>query len=482
MTLRNPQNTFSIRTALLCSAIAAPLMAPVAASAQQQGDAEPCMQLQQAGDRINFEESGISQDEFRTVIDGNDPQQCATWLAQVREEAGIEGEVAETERARVELQDEVVIEGKVIVDQSQPSVEINEQAPEVAVANPTPDVNVQEGPIDVLIRQDAPQISMEMPQPTITIEQPAPEIIVTMPDPSVDVSNARPEVEVRQAEPEVRVSMAEPTVELDLYQAEDPENSPGIEVENRQASADGENGTAEPQVNINRSKAEITFEENQTQQANVKVSRSEPSISFEQAEPEVNVASSGEPTVNWSQSGEPKVTFRQNADDASNGQSSSDQARNDAQQGNNAESQSAAAMQSQDSDAQNEQEQMARNEASQGDAAANMQASGAEDGGPAVRRDGYSEVSADEVDVRELAGTTVYAVQGDEISEAGELNLNGEDTRSVIVDISEFVEEEERQVEVMLSELTLLQNDDADDVRVYIDLSEDRLNDYSDAG
>ncbi|MGK7754415.1 MULTISPECIES: hypothetical protein [unclassified Roseovarius] len=481
MTLRNPQNKFSVRTALLCSAIAAPLMTPVAASAQQQGDAEPCMQLQQAGDQINFEESGISQDEFNSVVDGNDPQQCTTWLAQVREEAGIEGEVAETERARVELQDEVVIEGKVIVDQQQPSVEVDEQAPEVAVANPSPDVNVQEGPIDVLIRQDAPQISMEMPQPSITIEQPAPEIIVTMPDPSVDVSNARPEVEVRQAEPEVRVSMAEPTVELELYQAEDPENSPGIEVESRQASGDGASDTAEPQVNINRSKAEITFEESQSQ-ANVNVSRSEPSVSFEQAEPEVNVASSGEPTVNWSQSGEPKVTFRQNADDASSGQSSSDQARNDAQQGNDAESQTAAAMQSQESDSQNEQEQMARNEASQGDAAANMQASDAEDGGPAVRRDGYTEVSADEVEVRELAGTTVYAVQGDEISEAGELNLNGEDTRSVIVDISEFVEEEERQVEVMLSELTLLQNDEADDMRVYIDLSEDRLNDYSDAG
>lgn len=124
MALTNWTGLKTMRSALLCSALAVPTLSVSTAQAQDQ--AEACMQLQQAGDQINFEESDVSQDEFIQVVQGNDPQQCEAWLTQVSAEADRPaGEVAETERARVRLEDEVVIEGRVIVNQQPPSVEVS---------------------------------------------------------------------------------------------------------------------------------------------------------------------------------------------------------------------------------------------------------------------------------------------------------------------------------------------------------------------
>lgn len=458
MALTTFSGMFSLRRALLCSALAFPALTPAAVFAQDQ--AGPCQQLQQAEDRINFQDSGITEDEFRQVVEGNDAQQCETWLTRVNAQMSSEGEVAETERARVRLEDEVVIEGRVIIDQEQPSVQIEEQAPEVTVGQTTPDVNVTQAPMDIVIRQDAPRITLDMPQPTITIEQPAPEIIVTMPDPSVELGNTRPQIEVRQAEPRVQVSMAEPTVELDLYQAEDPENSPGIEISQRQSGTGADGAAAEPEVTMRRAEAQIIYQDSgqEQQQANVNVSRSEPNIRFEQAEPQIEVASSGEPQINWSQAGEVRVTFRDNAGQDGGGQNAGQNATREA-----SNSGSDAAMS----------EQNAQQNAQQGD-----QSQGR---APSVRRDGYTGVEVEQVAASDLNGAVIYGVQGEEIGEIGELIMSREEAQMVIADIGGALGVDEHRVEIPFSDLAILKAEESDDIRVYIDASEERLQNYTEA-
>lgn len=455
MTLTRLTETPCVRSALLCSALVIPAMIPITALAQDQ--AEACQELEQAAGRIDFEQSDISQDEFNRVVQSNQPEQCETWLAQIRTQGGAEGDVTETERARVRLQDEVVIEGRVIVDQPQPEVQVEEPATEISVSNPSPDVNVSQGPIDIVIRQGAPVISLDMPQPTITIEQPAPEIIVTMPDPSVDVGNARPQIEVRQGEPRVQISMPEPSVELELYQAEDPESSPGIAVVQRQRQTGAEGEEAQAAVTMNRAEPQIIYQDAGQQEANVNVSRSEPTIRFEQAEPQVEIASSGEPQVNWSQSGEPTVRFQQAASEEGNQQSTD---------------QSGAQVANQE---QTGQEQTAQEQAdpSQGD---QRQA-----GGPNVRRQGYDGVEAQEIEVTELDGATLFGVRGSEIGEIGNILISDQQAETLIVDIGAMTESEERRVEIPFSDVTFLRGQRNGDIRAYIDASEDRLMSYPEA-
>lgn len=431
----------SVRGALVCSAFATTAIIPVQTFAQDQDDA--CLQLQQVAEQIDFEQSGISEDQYAQVVEVNDADQCRVLLTEVNAAMSLEGEVSETEQARIRLSDEVVIEGRAIIDQGPASVQIEEQAAEVIVGESTPDVNVTQDAFDIVVRQDAPRISLDMPQPTITIEQPAPEFIITMPDPSVDVTSARPQVEVRQAEPRVSVNVPEPTVELDLYQAEDPENSPGIQISRREA-ADGSVATAEPEVSMTRSEAQVVYQDAEQQQPNVSMSRAEPNIRFEQGEPQIDIGSSGEPQVNWSQSGEPVVRF----EDGTGGDQQED----------------AAATEQQDSVMQ--------------DGQSNQQAMS---GGPNVRRDGYEMVDVALIPAAELDGASVFGVQGNEVSEIGTLTVAEDDPQSVAVDIGTFMGTEPREVSVPLSELTILHSAEDGDMRAYINASEERLMSYPDA-
>ena len=459
MDLINFTGVFTLRRALLCSALVVPALTPVTVFAQEQ--AAPCRQLQDAGGQINFEQSNITEDEFRQVVESNDPQQCETWLTRVNAQISGEGEVAETQRARVRLEDEVVIEGRVIIDHQQPSIQIEEQAPEVTVGRTTPDVNVTQAPMDIMIRQDAPRITLDMPQPTITIEQPAPEIIVTMPDPSVDVGNTRPQIEVRQAEPRVQVSMPEPTVELDLYQATDPENSPGLEISQRQSGGGTDGAAAEPEVTMRRAEAQIVYQDGgqDQQQANVSFSRSEPNIRFEQAEPQIEVSSSGEPQINWSRTGEARVSFRDSAEQDGSGQSAS---------GNTDEASNAAPGQQASQESGQQQPQQAATDQAQNRP-------------PAVRRDGYTGVEAEQVAATDLQGAVLYGVQGEEIGEIGELVMSREEAQMVVAEIGGAMGIEERRVEIPFSDLAILQAEESDDIRVYIDANEERLRNYPEA-
>ncbi|WP_157937645.1 PRC-barrel domain-containing protein [Oceaniglobus roseus] len=461
----------SVRSALLCGAMAAPAFVPGLAMAQDQAD--PCAELEQAAADVDFENSDISRDEFDRVVQGDDAQQCEAWLVQV----SAEGVVRDTERARVRLEDEVVIEGRVIVDQQSPKVDVQEQAAEVSVSGATPGVNVSQGPIDIVVRQAAPRVTLDIPQPTVTIDQPAPEIIVTMPDPNVDVADARPKIEVRQAEPRVQVTVPKPEVELDLYQAEDPENSPGIAVEQRQAQAGAEGAAKEADVTMNRAEPKIIFQDSE-QQANVQMSRSEPKVRFEQAEAEVKVNSSGEPKVNWTQSGEPTVRFADNAgnaDDAdarqATGQNRQADASANANGGTDASNDTAQAQADAgqatltgDTPGQNDGQDMARNS------------------GPNVRRDGYERVDLQNLETADLEGTTVYGVRGQDVSEIGELSMAEDQPETVIVDVGALTGADSQRVEIPFTDLTVLRAQGNDDLRVYIDASQERLTGYPEAG
>ncbi|MFU8863879.1 MAG: PRC-barrel domain-containing protein [Rhodobacterales bacterium] len=478
MALTNFTGLRTMRSALLCSALAVPTLGISSAHAQNQ--AEACMQLQQVGDQINFGESDVSEEEFVQVVESNDPQQCEAWLNQVSAQADRSAsEVAETERARVRLEDEVVIEGRVIVDQQPPNVEVDEQPAEVTVGNVTPDIGINQEPIDILIRQAAPRISFNMPQPTVQIEQAAPEIIITMPDPSVEVGNMRPQVEVRQAEPQVRVTMPEPTVELDLYQAEDPETSQGIAVEQRQPQEGTDSAGAQPQVTMNRAEAQILYQETQQQQqANVTISRGEPTIRFEQADPELEITSSGEPQVNWSQTGEPTVTFQESAEREENGAAGQQDAAAPAGQQTQPEQTEAEQAQADQAQAGQAQTGQAQTEQAQTEQAQGGQT---EPRGPNVRREGYEGVPADEILASELDGATVHGVQGNEVGEIGTLTLSANQPEVAIIDVGVVLGTDERRVEVPFSDLTFLRGEEDGDIRVYIDASEERLMEYEEA-
>jgi hypothetical protein len=361
--------------------------------------------LQDAGGQINFEQSNITEDEFRQVVDRNDPQQCETWLTRVT--AQINGDVAETERARVRLEDEAVIEGRVIIDRQQPSIQIDEQAAEVTVGRTTPDVNLT------------------------------------------------------QAEPRVQVSMPEPTVELDLYQATDPENSPGIEISQRQSGGGTDGAAAEPEVTMRRAEAQIVYQDGgqEQQQANVSFSRSEPNIRFEQAEPQIDVASTGEPRINWSQTGEARVTFRDSAGQDESGQDGSGQ---NANRNTEAASNAASSQQASPESGQQPTQQNASDPA--------------QSRPPAVRRDGYTGVEVEQVAATDIQGAVLYGVQGNDIGEIGALITSREEAQTVVADIGGAM-----GVEIPFADLTILQAEDSSDIRVYINASAQRLQSYPQA-
>ena len=102
-------------------------------------------------------------------------------------------------------------------------------------------------------------------------------------------------------------------------------------------------------------------------------------------------------------------------------------------------------------------------------------------GAPAVRREGYSDVPVDQVSASDLDGSTVYGVQGDQVSEIGDLTLGSDDAQTIIVDVGGMMGVGERRVEVPFSDLMVLKGDDNGDIRVYVNASEENLSNYPEA-
>ncbi len=483
-------------------------------------DENACAELERLLEGDLPERVAQTEDELRQIIANNDLEQCQVLSLDLRAaqgetsdtattesdaataEASDSAQVVEQEQARIKLEDEVVIQGEVLVDQQPPRVDIESGDTEVNVTNAMPDVTVREQQAEILVRQAAPTIRVEMPQPTITIEQAAPEIIITMPPPGVDVTAARPQVEVRQAEPRVSVSQNPPQIDLQLSRAPDPDSSEGIAIRNRATGEELASGQAvempEAEVNMTRAEPIVTYQESEGQQANVQVERAQPTVRYESAEPQVEFSQSGEPQVQFTQSGEPQVTFQEAGGEqeqpAPEGQPPApEEAQADTEQQPVMDAQAPQEQPAEASDMQVEadapeavQLEDTEIETTEGaDVAAAPVAepeAEADTGlmvmgeGPQIEREGYRMTQVNEIDVTQLTGTPVYGVNDEDVGDIGDLIMNADgQVQDAVIDVGGFLGLGEKPVLVPFSQLTLMQSDAGDDLRAYIGMTEDEL-------
>lgn len=95
---------------------------------------------------------------------------------------------------------------------------------------------------------------------------------------------------------------------------------------------------------------------------------------------------------------------------------------------------------------------------------------------PTVDREGYANAKVDDLTTEDLTGARVYGPGDEDVGEISELLLkdNGELDRAII-DVGGFLGIGERPVAVTMEELQIVRSADGGNVRVYIDSSQDAL-------
>lgn len=96
---------------------------------------------------------------------------------------------------------------------------------------------------------------------------------------------------------------------------------------------------------------------------------------------------------------------------------------------------------------------------------------------PVIARDGFTDVTIDELTAEDLEGARVYGADDEDVGEIGSLLL-GEDGTSIdraIIDVGGFLGMGERNIAVTFDELSIVRNEDGTDLRVYIDATEEML-------
>ena len=95
---------------------------------------------------------------------------------------------------------------------------------------------------------------------------------------------------------------------------------------------------------------------------------------------------------------------------------------------------------------------------------------------PSVERDGYTDVVMEDLNTEDLTGARVYGVGDEDIGEVSELLIDesGQIDRAVI-DVGGFLGMGEHSIAVPLTELQIVREDDGDDLRVYIESSQEAL-------
>ena len=182
-------------------------------------------------------------------------------------------------------------QGQFIVQQAEPTVNVEVPDPTVTVDQATPQVTVEQPQPEITVRQSPPTVNVEQQAPVITVQQQQPVVTVRIPEPIVTIRMPSPDVQVAQGDPEVQVETPQPVVEFIR-----PE--PQIRVE--QAEAQVNVAQAEPQVDINR-----------TTEADVEIQQAEAEVSIEeQGEAEVNVTEA-EPQVNVEQAEDAEIQVEQ---------------------------------------------------------------------------------------------------------------------------------------------------------------------------
>lgn len=95
---------------------------------------------------------------------------------------------------------------------------------------------------------------------------------------------------------------------------------------------------------------------------------------------------------------------------------------------------------------------------------------------PDVQREGYVRADAGEITADELDGSNVYGTDDKSVGEIDKLLLNDQgEVDRVVINVGGFLGLGEKPIAVPFDKLTLLQQDGGDDVRVYIDATEDAL-------
>ncbi len=95
---------------------------------------------------------------------------------------------------------------------------------------------------------------------------------------------------------------------------------------------------------------------------------------------------------------------------------------------------------------------------------------------PMVERDGYTNVAREDLNTEDLTGARVYGSNGEDIGEISELLLtaDGQIDRAII-DVGGFLGMGEYPVAVTMDELQITREVDGDDLRVYIESSQEAL-------
>ncbi|MGZ9811489.1 PRC-barrel domain-containing protein [Pseudoroseicyclus sp. H15] len=101
---------------------------------------------------------------------------------------------------------------------------------------------------------------------------------------------------------------------------------------------------------------------------------------------------------------------------------------------------------------------------------------------PTMEMEGYASVDAAMLTVEDLQGAPVFGIDEDRIGEVAEVVLseNG-DIEYALIDVGGFLGLGEDRVQVAFDELQILRNDAGDDVRVYVDATEDQMEERADA-
>lgn len=96
--------------------------------------------------------------------------------------------------------------------------------------------------------------------------------------------------------------------------------------------------------------------------------------------------------------------------------------------------------------------------------------------GPQVAVDGFDRVTPDELTIEDLTGAPVIGVNDEEVGEVGKLLVTDDGALDrAVIDVGGFLGLGEREVAVSLDELTILRTSNGDDLRVYIDASQEAL-------
>ena len=232
---------------------------------------------------------------------GSDEQACVVKLQEANtfafdntgeyavEEASFQVAQAETETDTMAVEGVAAATGgQLVVEQSDPQVDVTVPDPTVSVTQAQPEVIVEQAEPEIVVQVPKPTVEVEQQAPIITVTQAEPTITVTIPEPTVTIRMPEPEVNVDQAQPQVAVQQAQPTVRFIR-----PE--PRIRIEQAEAQVNIDQGDADVQIQetetaalaIRQAEPEVRVE--QSGEANVEVSRAEAQVQVEQADPNIQV-------------------------------------------------------------------------------------------------------------------------------------------------------------------------------------------------